>query len=469
MSTVRKVAKNTGIVIIWNILIKFVGLFISIYLARYLGVGTYGDYSFVLAYTLFLGVIIDLGVNNVLVREIAKNKERANELITNAFGIKLALFAVVLPLSIIIINLLGYPSDVKTSVYIAMFAVFLTSNTSILTSIFQVDLKMEYPAFADLISKSFLGLCVLVISIQKGGIIKLMVATLASNLLALLLMYAFSRNKLRIAMAFDRKIWVEILSSAVVLGLSGIFASVFMRVDQILLSIMRGNIEVGYYSPPSQLTDAVTLIPLAFTTSLFPLMSSYSKNSRESLIKSFRLAVKYMLMLSIPMAFGTTFLSDSIIAALYGSAFLPSSQALAVMIWTVVFIFCSIVFDSLLVSINQQKKTFIASAVTATFNIILNLLLIPYLGFMGAAIALLISHILAVLIYFHFLPKFLRKMDTVFIIKSIVASIVMVSLIKYLSLRLYVAVVVGVITYFVALLLLGGINKEDFETFKQIW
>jgi O-antigen/teichoic acid export membrane protein len=237
----------------------------------------------------------------------------------------------------------------------------------------------------------------------------------------------------------------------------------------VILSILKGNITVGYYSPPSQLTDAVTLIPLAFMTSLFPLMSRYHRDSREALVKSFRLAMKYMLFISIPMAFGTVILSDRIIAAIYGADFVTSAPALAVMIWGVIFVFCGIVFGNLLVSINQQKKAFNATATTAIFNIALNILLIPYFGFMGAAFALVASQILIVLIYFHYLPKFLKTIDSVFIMKSILASIFMDAFIGYFKLNLYLSILLGACAYFIAIALLGGISGEDIEMFKKIW
>ena len=62
MSIVRKVAKNTGIIIAGDIVNKIISLFLIIYLARYIGAAGYGTYSFVFAFLSFFGIITDLGI-----------------------------------------------------------------------------------------------------------------------------------------------------------------------------------------------------------------------------------------------------------------------------------------------------------------------------------------------------------------------------------------------------------------------
>jgi O-antigen/teichoic acid export membrane protein len=469
MSTVRKVARNTGVILVWDVAVKLIGLFISIYLARYLGVGGFGNYSFIIAYTLSFGIIVDLGINTVLVREIVKHREKAEGLIANAIGIKLAIFVLVFLLSALLVNLLGCTSDVKIGTYIGMLAVLLSSNISILISSFQADLKMEYPAFADVVSKLFLGAMIFLISVQNGGIVRVMIATFASYALSLAILYAFARSRIKLRISFDTKVWRDIIKPAALLGLSGIFVSVIVRIDTILISIIRGNIEVGYYTIPSQLTDTTTLIPTAFIMSLFPLMSYYFKNSKEALARSFRLAMKYILMLAIPMAFGTTLLAGRIITAIYGASFAYSSTALVIMVWCHVLVSSVIVIESLLISLEKQKNVLIATGFSALFNVLLNLLLIPWLGFVGASIALLFTYVLLTMIYVYSLPRSLRKLDTVFIIRSALASLLMLLFIKYSPLSIFVLIPLAALIYFIALTLLGGISSEDVEILKRLY
>lgn len=468
MSTVRKVAKSVSLMILDNIANKFISLLIAIFLARYLGVSGYGNYIFITTYALFFGVFIDLGINVVVVREISKNRERAEELIANSIGIKLTLFVLAFLLAFSLINLLGYPSEIKIGVLIALLSLIFTSLVPLLVTIFQADLEMEYPAFVDFVSKLVLLVGTLLIVYEKGGLLILVLAVLLSSITGFVLLYLFSLRKIHVGVGFNKKVWREILSPAVFLGLSGVFSSVVLRVDTILISLIKGNIEVGYYAPPSQLTDAVTLIPIAFVTVLFPLLSTYSKTSKQALATSFRLAIRYMLALSIPMAFGTMLLSNRIITSIYGALFSPSSPVLVIMVWCDILYFCIIITDCLLISLDKQRNTFTAMGIGALSNILLNLLLIPPFGLIGASIALLLSYVLITILYFHYLPKPLRALDISFIIKSTLASLLMAVFIKYSTLSLYVLIPLSVLLYAVFLAVLGGISTEDIDILKKI-
>jgi O-antigen/teichoic acid export membrane protein len=468
MSTVRKVAKNMSLILLDNIANKFMGLLIAIFLARYLGVSGYGNYTFITTYALFFGVFIDLGINVVVVREISKKRERAEELIANSVGIKLTLFVLAFLLAFSVINLLDYSSEIKIGVLIALSGLIFTSLVSLLVTIFQADLEMEYPAFVDFVSKLVLLVATFLIAYEKGGLLILVLAVLLASITGFILLYVFSLRKIHVGVEFNKKVWREILGPAVLLGLSGAFSSVILRMDAVLLSLIKGNIEVGYYAPPSQLTDAVTLIPIAFVTVLFPLMSAYSKTSKQALAKSFRLAIKYMLALALPMAFGTMFLSDRIITSIYGALFSPASPALVIMVWCDVLTFCVIITDYFLISLDKQRNTCTAMGIGALSNILLNLLLIPPFGFIGASIALLLSYILLTILCVHYLPKSLRALDTSFIIKSTLASLLMALFIKYSTLSLYVLIPLSALLYAVFLILLGGVSNEDIDILKKI-
>ena len=121
MRTVRKIAKNTGGVIAGNVAFGFISLFVIVYLARYLGTEGFGKYSFVFVYLAFFNIITDLGLQQILVREMAREPSTTPKLIGNAYVIRLLLTVFAVGLTIIIITLLPYPADTTLYVYIASF------------------------------------------------------------------------------------------------------------------------------------------------------------------------------------------------------------------------------------------------------------------------------------------------------------------------------------------------------------
>ena len=121
MNTVQRVAKNTGVVFVGDIIFRTISLVVTLYLARYLGTVGFGKYSFVFAYLSFFLVITDFGLHTILVRDMSRDKSSAPKLIGNAYFIKLVLTVFAVVLSVIVISLMSYPPDTTSYIYVATF------------------------------------------------------------------------------------------------------------------------------------------------------------------------------------------------------------------------------------------------------------------------------------------------------------------------------------------------------------
>jgi len=89
MNTVQTIAKNTGVLAISQVITSILGFVLLIYLARYLGEVGFGKYSFAVSFTALFSIVANLGINNYIIRELARNKELTNEYLTNVL-IKIA-------------------------------------------------------------------------------------------------------------------------------------------------------------------------------------------------------------------------------------------------------------------------------------------------------------------------------------------------------------------------------------------
>jgi len=153
MNTVQRIAKNTGVIIAGDFVNKAIGLLVVIFLARYLGAVGYGKYAFVFAFLTFFGIITDLGINTILVREISRDKSLAAKYIGNAAVMKLILSLSAVVSAAIIITLMPYPADTTTYVYIMSLTLLFNSFGMLYSRIFQVELKMEYWVIANLVDR----------------------------------------------------------------------------------------------------------------------------------------------------------------------------------------------------------------------------------------------------------------------------------------------------------------------------
>ena len=156
MNTIQRIAKNTGVLAISNIITSILGFFLLIYIARYLGEVGFGKYSFALAFTGLFAIIASFGMNNYIIRELARNKEQTNEYLTNILIIKLLLSFLTFGFIVLTINIMDYPQDTTYAVYLFGIYMILSSFAQTFRAVFQAFERMEYDAVVMVIEKIIL-------------------------------------------------------------------------------------------------------------------------------------------------------------------------------------------------------------------------------------------------------------------------------------------------------------------------
>jgi O-antigen/teichoic acid export membrane protein len=471
METVRRVAKNTSIVLAGKIINGSIGLLTAIILARYFGARDFGLYSFIFAYLAFFVIITDIGINTILVREISRDRAKADKLIGNAIIIKFILSLSAFCLGCLIITILPYSFNTKLLVYIASLS-FLLSFRSLYLLVFEVNLKMEFPLFVTTVRNLLRLALFLYLIFIKAPLLWFIVAVIISILPEFFLILYLSKKTVKPKFEIDFRIWKYLFQESWPLALTAVSIMTFHRIDQLMLFQMKGDEAVGYYSAAVGLSEIFAIFPSAFMTSVFPLMSQYFKTSEQSLVRAYTLSFKYMLMLIIPIAVGTSLLAKPIIALFYGAIFAPSVPVLSILIWSEIFVFYGVIHYEVLISTNKQKIYLLFCSTGAVTNVILNFVLIPRYGIVGASIATLISYILSSgIIMGHFVPvaRIYNVVGCQAMLKPIVASVIMAAYVYYTSAHMVLAIVGGAIVFILMMLFIKGINKQDIELARVLF
>jgi O-antigen/teichoic acid export membrane protein len=467
METAQRIARNTGIIIAGKIAEKIIALAIVVCLARYLEAGGFGIYSFVFAYLGFFGILMDLGIDTILFRNISRDRSRAAKLIGNGIIMKIFFSFLALLLACFVISFLNYPFDTKLLVYIASLG-FLLSFVGYYKLIFKVDLRMGYPVMVDIFTSLLkLALFLYLISL-KATLLQFIIVGILSGLPGLFILSRLSQRLVRPRFEIDLGLWRNILKDSWPLALTITFVMIYNRIDQLMLFQMKGAEAVGFYAVAVKPIETLGIIPAAFMTSVFPFISRYFKISKESFKRTYELSFKYMVIIILPIALGITLLAKQIILLMYGGKFLPSVPALAILVWSQCFVFAGVVHTNLLISAEKQRIVLLLTGTSAVVNILLNLLWIPKYGFVGASVATLISYGWA--FPFAYLLRTTREYMVVLFRKSIMPllAIILVSLIIYLTkMSLPIAVVTIPIVFFGILLLTKELSKEDIRIIKR--
>lgn len=474
MGAVQRITKNATLLILSDVIGKFITFFYVVIAARYLGVDNFGSLLFATAFTGIFAVPADLGLNKLQVREIARDKKCASKITSNVLTFKLFLGVITFIILAIVINLMGYPPQVITAVYLIGISVVFNNFGISLESVFQGFEKMEYMAIAAVLNSIILLFGALFITHSGGGIIEFAFVYLLSSVVIVAFEFIVVIKKfIALNIDLDLELSKSLLSEAFPYAISQVLLVVYLRFDTVLLSILKGETAVGLYGAPSKLVDSLNLIYISITTALFPVTSRLFKYSKEKLMLLFEKSMKYLLILSIPIAVGTTILADKIIALVYGPEYAPSVIALQILIWSAALIFINAIMSNMLNSIDKQALMAKQTAISALINLMANIILIPSYSYVGASIATLLTQLFSLSYMYLSISKTEFKLPArdffAMFSKIVVSAIIMAICAVYLRFT-HVLIIIPISTavYFLSFYLLGGINKDDIEIAKQL-
>jgi O-antigen/teichoic acid export membrane protein len=473
MNITQRILKNTLILSVSQIISYILVFFYTIYIARYLGAEGFGILSFAIAIAGIFFILTDLGMSTVTVRDVARDKSLGSKYIGNGLIIKLILSVVSFVLIALTTTILKYPPQTITVVYFIFLSTIIGSISTFIYSVFQAHESMEYQSVGQILNSILMFSGVFIAMALALDVVGFSIVYFISSLITLiyaLIIYVwkFSLPPIEI----DTVFWTKILKTAIPFGITGIFVTIYFWIDSVMLSIMVGNEAVGWYNASYKFISFFLSFQSLFIISIFPVLSSFYKKSKKSLKFAYEKSVKYMLVISIPIAIFVTLTADKIILLIYGQGYLPSIIALQILIWTVVFMFITNISSNFLGSIDQQVVVSKVTAIGAVVNILLNLLLIPQFSFVGSSFATVITEIviLPFLVYIIHKNNYTNISPLVKNLPNILFSCLIMSLflIFFNNLNLFILIVASAIIYLGVIFITKTLDEDDKWILKNI-
>ena len=464
MTTARRIFKNFLSLSTAEVLSRFVGFITIAYLARVLGAGAFGKISFVEAILSYFLIITNLGLNWVGTREVARHKENKDQIINTILILKFTLFFIAFVFLLIFIFFIRKPSDIKLLLF--LYGLTLLPASLLIDWAFNGLEKMEYTAATNVIAKSIFMVLVFLIIKSASQIFIIPIIKLITDILIVVnLILIFNKVFGKIKFSFNKKVAINLLKMALPLGFSLYMIRIYYNFDTIMLGFMKDNETVGYYNAAYKIILVLIAFASAFYSAIFPVISNYYKSSIEKL-KNFQTKItKILISVAIPLGVGTTLLASRIINFVYGYEYFQGAVALQLLIWAVVIIFIDIPFANSLVAVDRQNKFTIFVTMSAVINLILNFLLIPTFGIIGASIATIIAELNLLILSYIEMKKIVFINPFIYMGRPILASIILGIFISLFSpyAHLLIVVFVSMTVYFFALYIFKGITTEDIQ------
>lgn len=384
----RRYFGNTSWMMAEQLLRIIAGLFVGIWIARYLGPEKFGIFSYILSFTAIFAGIAKLGLDGIVVRELLRDPEKRDVYLGTAFWLKI--FGAFLAIAVMAAIMPFTNNDLTTNIYILIVASgMLCQSFEVVEFYFQSQVRARTISICKLVQLSISSIVKIYLVLNEFELIGFVIVA-AFDALTLSVSYfivykihekgGFYKN-------FNSNVAGQLLKDSWPLIFSAILVSVYMRIDQIMIKEMLGEHEVGIYSTAVRLSEAFYFVPMLVTASLYPAILSAKSQSEELYKKRLQRLYAFMVWMAVVIALPMTFLSDWLILLLYGQSYQGAGSVLMVHVWSAIFVFLGVSFGKYLIVENLAAVAFRRTLFGALSNIALNYWLIPIYGVLGAAVS----------------------------------------------------------------------------------
>jgi len=372
------------------------GLFIGAYVARYLGPAQYGLLNYSLSLVLLFSVIAYLGMDSIVIRELVRDESKRDKLLGTAFVLKLMAATSIFLVLIAFVEMTATDRVTRSLIYIIGAGIFF-ETFNVIDFFFQARVASKYVVWSQMAALAFVSVFRVVLIFNEAPLVWFAWATaLDFFILAIGMIFFYRHNGYSIfAWKFDRKVARELLTASWPLIFSAMAVTVYLRIDQVMIKWMLGDVATGNYGVAVRLSELWNFIPVAICSSVFPAILNAREISSELYHTRLQRLYDLMVGLSLAIAIPMTFLSDWIVILLFGDAYTSAGEILMLYIWSSVFVFLGVANGKWIISENLQKFRMVTMMTACVINVVLNYVLIKFVGITGAAISTLVSYAFA--------------------------------------------------------------------------
>jgi O-antigen/teichoic acid export membrane protein len=390
---VRKYLENTSWVMGEKLFRIATGLIVGIWMARHLGPENFGLLSYAQSLVGLFAGLATLGLDGILVRELVKKEKDRDVLLGTAFLLKLTgSLAVLIIVTLLMLNSSADPTTILIVLFTASGTLFQTFN--VIDHFFQSRVLSKYITLANIVglflsSVLKIGFILMDCSVSYfAGAIIFDTFILACGFLY----YYLKKQGSPFNWKFDLGQAKQLIGDSWPLIIGSIAASVYMKIDQVMIKDMMGEVAVGHYAVAVRLSEVWSFLTIALTQSLAPAVTNAKKQSEELFWGRLQIVYDVLVKASVVISILVFLLSAPLVDILYGEAYQPSSAVLKVYVWSVVFVFLSNGSWLFYLNKNLQKLASIRLICGAIINVVINVYAIENYGLLGAAYTTIISY-----------------------------------------------------------------------------
>lgn len=464
----NRAVSNVLFIFAARIVSRVLSLVVVIILATALGDANYGRYTTLIAYLALVSVIADFGFNPLYTREAARNRQALGDYLGTLLVLKLALAVAA---SVILAVALVFGAGLGSLILPGAALLIATAYANLLRNTFYAVGRAEFDAIAIIAEIVIQGGLIFYGARHNAGVSFYVWAYAASFLFtivySLVVIRVFRLGRVRLG--FDVNLVRRWLPLALPFAFTFFLTNLYFRADVPILQHFRSFAEVGWYTFAYKPFEALQFIPLAIQVVVYPLLGVYFIADVSRLKLAYARFFKVLVLLGWPLTVGTFVLVHPI-----GRLFrlFPQSEAsLRILAVAIVFLFANSAFYAMLNATNRQHMNAWATGLAAAINIVLNLILIPFYGYLAASAITVVTEASLCVFGWWFIQRNRPELRLPVIglswrilLAGAVMGVVLYPLSRY---SILISLPAGGVAYLVAIYLIRAIDAEEWRLARQ--
>jgi O-antigen/teichoic acid export membrane protein len=406
----QRIARNSAILIVSQLASQALVFFTSIQVANYLGVERYGLYTFAFSLVTLFTFVADCGLNFAAFREFSRDRENLVKYYQWMLAIKLAAGLALVSGFLVYGRLTGLDPALGIVLFWCFALLAVSSLNGVALAAFQAWERMELVAVTELLQRvAVLALVLWYVVRCDAGINGLVMMMVPISAVALLINTAIvTWQEPRIWGRANRvwSNWWPVLKLGLPFVVIGLLNQIYLYIDIPLMRFLTTGKEVGIYALAARFVTMGVLVPAAVTSAIFPALNRIK--DQELFGKVAGSAFKYLMVVAMPLAVGTTLVAREFILFFFDQAYAPSAGCLQIQIWALALMFGNWVTGYALYALSKNKIMTGVVAVAVVVKVGTVLLLVPVFSALGASVAMVLTEAVIMALELYLLRRYVR-------------------------------------------------------------
>ena len=388
------ITKNFSVLLIGQITYKVFAFFTYVLIARYLGIAGFGQFSFIISLIGLFAILTDFGLNELLIRDVAGQLNKlSRKYISNILSIKVILTIISFLFIISASLLISRAREIRIAVLVFGLCLIQDSFTIFFRSVFRLFERMEFETLS-LVIEAVLKFSFIFIAFRffdRGLLIVAAVFFITALITAVsTALFAISRF-IKLKLEFDHVLAWGLFKKAIPFSFLAFFGVINFKIITVMISLFQGNTSAGLFSAANRLIEPIVVIPVIASTALFPVISSLYKESRQMTVDLFKKAVNILFLAGIFIVIIINIFAVKLTFFIFGSEYANSVTSLRILSLSLIPFFFKFFLERLILVLNKPM-VIISSYIGSIFiTIIAGFLLMKFIGYIGAIMALVVS------------------------------------------------------------------------------